>query len=763
MQYNSIQMNTTELFEKKLSILNEISSAIVATDNIKAISNLILDLAINYTNAEKGSLMLVNNRDELYILTARGMDVHFMRNYKVRVGDGIAGKVAADRVPVLVEDMDTDPRFKQMKGWDRYRTRSFISCPIVSRNRLLGVLNINDKTGGSFNEDELSLVKILSNQAAIVLEDASLMNQLRSKASELEDINRKLIESDVVKTEFLTRISHELRTPLNSIKGAIYYLQSTNQTAKAEHKEFQSIIAGETDKVIGLVENLLDFVMLENEMRVIKKTILDLGDILEHDVTSSRLLNVTLSRKNIQLDTEIKKDISEIVGDKIRVVQFFINLIEGLTQYLESGDGISIKVSDGENVEVRLSATRKLPESVIPFLFAPSQFSHSEEAREKLKLYLASKTAEVHRWGLRAENTAEGFTIIIEVPKSVKERVDTVIDLTMEKFMEFISELLDVNTCSIMLADNLTGELRIKSARGLGEDVITRTRIRYGDSIAGWVALEGKPVLIEDLERDSRFKRRSTPQYNTKSLLSVPLKSGDKVIGVLNLNNKKTVASFNEQDLALATQLGERITSFISTLDTGNYYDEDFKQFMSTFDNLLNAEKSYQKRYQKKRGAFNELLLKLLDQLKASEKEKSTALYVSMIYDLGLMTVDENLLDKESLTTSERRTIKAHPFNTLGLLRNFEHSEEVKKIILHHHERWDGSGYPDKLQGEQIPFLSRALSVVDAFCAMVSERPYRKTITPQEAVEEIKAHAGSIYDPDIVSALEKVLKSFPQD
>jgi len=756
MHYNFIEMDNPSLFEKKLSIINEVSSAIVATDNIKAISNLILDLAINYTNAQKGSLMLVNGRDELYILAARGMDIHFINNYRVKVGEGIAGAVAKDRVPVLVEDIEKDPRFGRM-GSDKYKTRSFISCPIVSRNRLLGVLNINDKADGAFTEDELSLIKILSNQAAIVLEDAFLMNQLRAKASELEDINRKLIESDVVKTEFLTRVSHELRTPLNSIKGAIYYLQNTDQSARAEHKEFQSIIAGETDKLIHTVENLLDFVMLENEMRVIKKAVLNLGEILEKDIIGSRLLNVTISRRNFHLNTDIRKGVSDIVGDKIRVVQFFMNLIEGLSLYLENGDSISISLSEAEDVEVVILTSRKLPEAAIPFLFVPLQFSNTEEGRDRLKLYLASKTAEVHKWGLRAENTDKGFAISIKIPKSAKERVETVIDITMEKFMEFVSELLDVNTCSIMLADKFTGELTIKSARGLSEDVINRTRIKVGDSIAGWVALEGKPLLIDDLEKDPRFGRRSIPQYNNRSLLSLPLKAGDKVIGVLNLNNKKSAGAFSEQDLALAAQLSERISTFIDSLNSGDYPDEDINRFISSFDSLVKAEKGYRKRYQKKRGAFNELLVKALERLNAGKEDIETAHYVAMVYDLGLMVVDGEVLDKKSLTASEQRTIKAHPYNTLGLLSNFECSEKVKKIILHHHERWDGTGYPDKLKGEEIPFLSRVLSVIDAYSAMTSERPYRSTSSAAEALEELKKNSGSLYDPAIVKALEETL------
>lgn len=151
------------LFEKKFSILQEISNALVVTDNLSAIANLMLDLAINYTRAEKGSLMLVNERDELHILAGRGIDLNLVRTYRAKIGEGIAGVVAKNRTPMLVEDLANEPRFKGMTR-DRYRTNSFVSCPIISKNRLLGVLNINDKAdGASFNEDEFTLIKIIAN------------------------------------------------------------------------------------------------------------------------------------------------------------------------------------------------------------------------------------------------------------------------------------------------------------------------------------------------------------------------------------------------------------------------------------------------------------------------------------------------------------------------------------------------------------------------------------------------------------------------
>jgi len=745
-------MEGTEFFEKKYLILQQISRTIAATNNTNALSNVILDLAIKYTNAEKGSLMLINERSELYILAARGFDLQFIETYRIKMGEGIAGIVAQNRSPVLVEDIDKDERFEQKKR-DRYKTKSFISCPFISRDKLLGVININDKKDGApFNEDEFDLLKVIADQAAVALENAFLMNQQRTKAVELEDINRKLIETDMNKTEFITRISQELRSPLNSIKGAIYYLQQSEKLKEGKQKEFYNIISEETTGLISIVENLLDFLRLEDETMITKKSLINLVSLLD-EVSKSKGLNTALTKKNLQLKMDIKEGVFSIVGDKIKVVQLFINLIEGLSYHLESGDTIGIAVTENDFIKVDLSVPRKIPEAVLSFFFNSRYIFYTEKSDEKIRLYLAKKIAEAHGWTLDAENKDNTFIVSLTIPKSTRERLDTTVSLTMDMFVEFISELLDLNICSIMLRDDITAELTIKSAKGLSDEIVKRTRIKFGDQVAGWVANEGKPVLLEDIESDRRFKRTSISQYNTKSLLSVPLKIDDRVIGVLNLNNKKTAGPFTKKDLNIALILSERISYFLEKLYSGEYREADINQILTSFDNLLNAVKIYHK----KRSLLPDLVLKIMDNLGAGEEEKRKALYASMIYDLGLVLIDESILKKKTLLPSEIQALKIHPYITIGLLENIEFSEDLKGAILHHHERYDGTGYPDGLKRSEIPLISRVLSVADSYCAMTSKRIYGKSYTKEEALLEIKAGSGSIYDPEVIKAFEEVI------
>ena len=756
MIHNTSQMGTASLNEKKFSILQEICSSLIAIENINDIGDLLLDFALNYSYAERGSLMLINEKGDLYIVSARGLDAELLQSTRVRIGEDIAGIIARERAPVLVKDIRKDPRFYRNIR-DFYKTPSFISCPIVSKSKLLGVLNINDKKDRSpFTEDEFELIKVIANQAAIAFENAFFMNKLRSKAAEIEEMNKNLIDADMDKTEFLTIASHELRTPLNAIKGAIYYLQKSDKPTRNELKEFYEIISNETNKLVYITENLLDFLRLEDETKVIKKSVIDLADLLKETLQSKTCMTI-LEGKNIALRMHIE-DKADIVGDKIRVSQFFINLLEGLTHYLDKNDSISIAIldvaGDHSEVSVRVTLSRALPETVIPYLFYLKEIFKTKNSEHMLKLYLARKVAEIHRWDITAENIEGNFLITITIPKSTLQRIEAFIDTTTDMFLEFVSELLDLNLCSLMLRDEFTGELVIKSARGLDDDIIKRTRIRVGDSIAGWVALKGNPLLIDDIETDPHFGRKNISHYNTKSLLSIPLKIKDRVIGVLNLNNKRTAKPFTTKDLHLASFISERFANFMHKLTTGEYTENDFKKFLASFDSLIQAEK----RYHKKKSIAPDLMDRLLLALGVTEEERKLGIYVSLVYDLGLMLIDENILKtKKKLQPSDIRTIKVHPKKTISLLQNFEFSEDVRKAILHHHERYDGTGYPDGLKGDEIPFLARVLSVIDSYCAMTSESPYRKKLTKHEALKEIESGKGTIYDTKIVEIFEKVL------
>jgi putative two-component system response regulator len=128
----------------------------------------------------------------------------------------------------------------------------------------------------------------------------------------------------------------------------------------------------------------------------------------------------------------------------------------------------------------------------------------------------------------------------------------------------------------------------------------------------------------------------------------------------------------------------------------------------------------------------------------------------AILHDIGKLDVPLRILQKEDpLTSAEWEEMQKHPEYGVNMIRRIEYLAPALSIVLHHHERWDGSGYPDGLAGEQIPEGARLLAIVDAFDAMTTDRRYRKAISDEDAYEEIVSKAGVRYDPEYVAAFSR--------
>jgi putative two-component system response regulator len=141
------------------------------------------------------------------------------------------------------------------------------------------------------------------------------------------------------------------------------------------------------------------------------------------------------------------------------------------------------------------------------------------------------------------------------------------------------------------------------------------------------------------------------------------------------------------------------------------------------------------------------------------EHEMMVLRYGAILHDIGKISLSESVLCKPApLTDAEWVEMKKHPVAGERICAPLRFSQEIGRLIRHHHERWDGSGYVDGLAGEDIPYLARLIGVVDAFDAMTNDRPYRKALPLVEATANISASAGTQFDPDIVAAFLRMLR-----
>lgn len=145
------------------------------------------------------------------------------------------------------------------------------------------------------------------------------------------------------------------------------------------------------------------------------------------------------------------------------------------------------------------------------------------------------------------------------------------------------------------------------------------------------------------------------------------------------------------------------------------------------------------------------LTLRMLRQMNLAEAEQTTIALGAFFHDIGKLAIDDDLLNKPGpLTPQEFAIIKHHPAYGASILNSYAALPDVALLAYHHHERWDGEGYPDRLAGEAIPLGARMIAIADAFDAMTSNRSYQVRRSPQEALDELQCCAGTQFDPLLV-------------
>lgn len=342
----------------------------------------------------------------------------------------------------------------------------------------------------------------------------------------------------------------------------------------------------------------------------------------------------------------------------------------------------------------------------------------------------------------------------------ISKALNSILDLErlLNMILEIAIKLLKVENISLFLYDSENKCLIPKIYKGLPDDIAKSLKIKPGEGIIGYVAETGENLLIKDIERDERFaKKSSSKRYRTKSLICVPLKIKEDIIGVLSINNKKDGRPFEDGDLEIATIFASQAAIAI---ENANLYENMHKSYISTVRALSVAIEAKDKYTSGHSSAVTEYTIPIAEELGLDKKEIEKLEYASLLHDIGKIGIMEQILNKPGrLTNEEFEIIKKHPVIGYEILRSIDFLKDVTLLVKYHHERWDGKGYPDGLKGEEIPLGARIISVADTFDAMTSDRPYRKGLPVEVAVEEIKRCSGTQFDPEIVDAFLRAMEN----
>jgi len=380
--------------------------------------------------------------------------------------------------------------------------------------------------------------------------------------------------------------------------------------------------------------------------------------------------------------------------------------------------------------------------------------SYSSQDVRFLEIVVAEAAIRMRNAYLIDEKTqrVRELTALNELAFALGSSID--LEAVLDGALKQLVTVTSADSGSIMLADDAGEYLTIAASTSIDSEIVASTRVPIGEGIAGWVARNNRPLslphaahveLLDELLRD-----------DIASAICAPIMSKDRVIGVICVSRTNTSEEFSEENLHVVTSIAGQLGMAIENARLYGDLEDTFMGTITALAAAVDAKDPYTA------GHSNEvttLAVALAQDLGLDAEEVQKIRIAATLHDIGKIGIDGTILLKPGrLTEEERQTINRHPAIGADILAPLDFLREMVPLVLFHHERYGGGGYPSGICGEAIPFGARIISVADAFNAMVSDRPYREGLSLEAAMREIRDNSGTQFDPVVAEAFLKLLE-----
>ncbi len=481
--------------------------------------------------------------------------------------------------------------------------------------------------------------------------------------------------------------------------------------------------------------------------------------VVDHEATTRGLVASLLEEQGYRVNTA--KGALEAL-DQLRADAFALALMNLALPEMEGPAFLQRLRELGSDTEVIViadqaqsgQATEAMRAGAYDYLLQPI---NKEELLLRVKKCLEKQSLDREKKRLSAEVS------LMELGRVLTSNLD--LAFLYSQAIEQVMRAFAADSGSLMLFDEASQRFTIVAQQGL-QDVAPGTQVGLDETMAGYVVRRGEPLLLlEGLEHTPFAGQAQRP---IRSALSVPLRVREKIIGVLNVNRELGHPNYTAEDTQLLSVYG---TQTAIALENARLY-EHTKQDADALNSLVvRLEQTYDSTLVALSTALDErdhstqghtqrvtrYTVALAGCLKVNEADLVHIERGALIHDIGKIGISDTILRKPGpLTTEEWVEMRKHPELGYQILKAIQFLKEAALLALCHHERYDGSGYPRGLKGEEIPLGARIFSVADALDAIVSDRPYRKARAFRESREEIQRNGGTQFDPQVVEAFSSI-------
>lgn len=282
-----------------------------------------------------------------------------------------------------------------------------------------------------------------------------------------------------------------------------------------------------------------------------------------------------------------------------------------------------------------------------------------------------------------------------------------------------------------------------------GEDELKKIKIELSKGIVGWVYKNNKPLIINDVNKSKTFYKGvdEITGFKTNSILAFPLRLKKRKYGVVEIINKKH-GRFTKRDLKICKSISPFVAITLENATLFERIENMFFGMIRAFAKAAEAKDPYTSGHVERVENLSYLLAR---EIGLRGGDLKNARIAGILHDIGKIGIPDEILKKtKKLTKKEYEVIKKHVLYAREILEPISELKDIIPAIYYHHERYDGKGYPEGKKGEEIPLLARIVSIVDAFDAMASDRPYRKALSAKEILREFLKNKGKQFDPYLV-------------
>jgi PAS domain S-box-containing protein len=660
----------------------------------------ILDSLRKVIDSDQASIHLFEE-DHIRIVAGRGFkNLDEVIGYKYSFENQLVVEIVNSSIPLVLEDTLQDSRYQDLglviiRGW--------MGIPLIEQGTVFGYISVDSNMPGAFSQRDAELVQIFANNAAAAIVKARLFEGEKKRRLEAE-------------------IQQEISTTL------------------MDTLDLQVVF----EKVLSNLQRYLDYdsagILLEENRH--------LRIVATHGFTDVGKINNLCVSKDHQLYQEILKTKSALILENAEQDDRFEDF--GAEEDIRGWMGVPL--IDQGTVYGYMSFDSKTPGKFTTEMGRLAQVMVNQTSAVITKAKLFDETQ-------LALNRLEALH---DIDRIITSSVD--LSFTIKQIMQVVVSQLEIDAASVLIYDK--NNLRFTPISSVGfKNVLPNQHQLFGNGLASKVALERKILRIENQD-DIKNQFGSDSEYTRVgycTYVGIPLIAKGEIKGVLEIFHRSPLQTNNEWE----GFLGTLATQLAIAIDNSQMFENLQKSHMEltlSYDATIEGwAQALEMRDMQTEGHSRRVVNLTQDLARTMGIDGKELVHLrrgALLHDIGKMGVPDVILQKPGkLTDEEWEIMRQHPTHAMDWLSSIDYLGPALDIPYCHHEKWDGSGYPQGLKGDEIPISARIFAIIDVYDALRSDRLYRKAWSRKKTIQHIQDQSEKHFDPSVVEKFLEMLKN----